>query len=865
MQTIASQYTRLVGKSDLMRQILAYWKLKRKSRCGVPLIRRLHVSNSSGQGSSSDLLKENPGMIDDFDQNGGLIVAAAPNLQDLANSSDPEIREHFQQLRTFRLLRQNLERVRLLIELVHKRERMKRDIQKISLACLDYQLSPFQMVLRSLLGKLRSLDKKDLFEMPVSARQVPNYYKVIKKPMCFSKMEEKLEDDDYRSLEEFEADFQLIIDNCMSYNLKTSSYYKAAVELQNTAGSVFNDAHKYVDSCDFDFDSGMYKETVELALREKAAKDHEVQNGGEMEVDEVKEEVKEEPRTRKSKVSIASPQRSPSNASYCSDQKASTTNSSPIPATRTRRVVKGVATPNSVEALLPPSVRDTMPIEDQIAILTESLEAAVRTSKNALVRELRREISSLKKANGQNTDSDRCSSASTQHSPPKINNETDQGPVTRHRGFHTPSPNGVVKDHKRKRARNGSSPRSPTPSSGDLLMIASPNGKSSPQRANPVVSSTPVVANGNSTSKRIQQAGRISTRRSAAQAGIHLPSVFGSSPPPYKHRRISSPKTNVHLISPSPNRHSSMNGGDSSVPNSPPTPGVNRRTAVLFKKRTPISNSVAASPQHNGSSKHDLLLPQRSHSAASLINGIHSNGGSSSPNGTLTVNNSIHQLNGTMNGQSHHDGKSLRRLSSSSAAESFRSGSSLALQIQTDLSPMPTDKRRVSPRLVHGSPRSLSPAPRLELSDSEEELLADLRKRRLSGASNVTKPSPTVSHTTINDGQSGSTTSIAEPEPIRRKSRRSSTNSNVGSSSKPLRTFDVVWVKPMASHPAGSPGIIVDESLLNANSDSNGTTSLIKKLLPSAFRHDNIPQKPHQSTTGDVHFLVSLFDARQTL
>ena len=43
--------------------------------------------------------------------------------------------------------------------------------------------------------------------------QYPNYYDLIQKPISIREMEEKLESDQYRSLEELEADFTQMVIN----------------------------------------------------------------------------------------------------------------------------------------------------------------------------------------------------------------------------------------------------------------------------------------------------------------------------------------------------------------------------------------------------------------------------------------------------------------------------------------------------------------------------------------------------------------------------------------------------------------------------------------------------------------------------
>lgn len=72
--------------------------------------------------------------------------------------------------------------------------------------------------------------KKEGFGLGFS--QVPDYLNYIKKPMDFWTMEQKLKQHEYSNLEEFEADFHLIVDNCTTYNSRDTLYYKAAVKMR---------------------------------------------------------------------------------------------------------------------------------------------------------------------------------------------------------------------------------------------------------------------------------------------------------------------------------------------------------------------------------------------------------------------------------------------------------------------------------------------------------------------------------------------------------------------------------------------------------------------------------------------------------
>ena len=63
-------------------------------------------------------------------------------------------------------------------------------------------------------------------------RQVPDYYKIIKRPMDFASMQTKVNAMEYRTATEFVADVQLIFTNCQQYNQPWSDTYKSGTKLR---------------------------------------------------------------------------------------------------------------------------------------------------------------------------------------------------------------------------------------------------------------------------------------------------------------------------------------------------------------------------------------------------------------------------------------------------------------------------------------------------------------------------------------------------------------------------------------------------------------------------------------------------------
>uniref|UniRef100_H2Y6F9 Peregrin n=1 Tax=Ciona savignyi TaxID=51511 RepID=H2Y6F9_CIOSA len=215
-------------KGLFLQRLLSYWTLKRQSRNGVPLLRRLHSHVQSHK------------------QQEAVSISRGASQQS----------ELIGQLKWNRL-RHDLERARLLIELIRKREKLKREQIRIAQAAMELKLLPLVVLLRRTLQRLRSLDTAEVFLKPVTSKEAPNYFKIISTPMDFSKMGSRVESHHYKSVDEFEADFNLIIKNCMVYNTKDTVYYKLAVKMRDHGGAVIRAMRKDVERMGLDWESGM--------------------------------------------------------------------------------------------------------------------------------------------------------------------------------------------------------------------------------------------------------------------------------------------------------------------------------------------------------------------------------------------------------------------------------------------------------------------------------------------------------------------------------------------------------------------------------------------------------------------------------
>ncbi|KAL0962778.1 hypothetical protein UPYG_G00345270 [Umbra pygmaea] len=229
LNTILNQVS-VQKKKVFVELALNYWTLKRQARNGLPLIRRLQTSQQCHQKTHAAQPKEN----------------------------EEENRALKEQLKEWHRLRHDLERARLLLELIRKREKLKRDEMKLQQSLLEVQLTPFSILLRAVLEQLQEKDQAKIFAQPVNVKEVPDYLDHIKNPMDFSTMRKRIENHVYTNLDAFESDFNLIIFNCMKYNSKDTFFHRAAIRLRDQGGALIRKTRRDIERIGFQKDTGMH-------------------------------------------------------------------------------------------------------------------------------------------------------------------------------------------------------------------------------------------------------------------------------------------------------------------------------------------------------------------------------------------------------------------------------------------------------------------------------------------------------------------------------------------------------------------------------------------------------------------------------
>jgi bromodomain and PHD finger-containing protein 1 len=215
-------------RNQFIQRLLGYWTLKRQHRNGVPLLRRLQISYMGNRRAET------------FD-------------------TDSEQIRKTREVRNYVVrLRQDLEKARLLVEQIRKREKLKRLLIEAQQEEVEFRMTPFRHFLLHVLSQLETKDTNKFFAEPVSEDDAPDYREFIFNPMDFSTMRDKVNRHLYSSFDEFEHDFNLIIQNCKEYNEDTTPYHKAANKLRDNCRPIFSEARRLISVIGYNEAAGIH-------------------------------------------------------------------------------------------------------------------------------------------------------------------------------------------------------------------------------------------------------------------------------------------------------------------------------------------------------------------------------------------------------------------------------------------------------------------------------------------------------------------------------------------------------------------------------------------------------------------------------
>ena len=93
---------------------------------------------------------------------------------------------------------------------------------------------PRRTNLTDLISHLR-YDRQGLFLEPVDRAAVPDYYDVVKNPMNWATIPDKVHEGKYQSIDDFAADINLVTDNAMLYNKPQTNFWQTASRIKKRA------------------------------------------------------------------------------------------------------------------------------------------------------------------------------------------------------------------------------------------------------------------------------------------------------------------------------------------------------------------------------------------------------------------------------------------------------------------------------------------------------------------------------------------------------------------------------------------------------------------------------------------------------
>ncbi|KAM9765499.1 bromodomain-containing protein 7 [Menidia menidia] len=121
----------------------------------------------------------------------------------------------------------------------------------------EKEQTPLQEALNQLIRQLQRKDPSAFFSFPVTDLIAPGYSSIIKRPMDFSTMKDKVKKDNYQSLSELKVDFKIMCENAMIYNKPETIYHKAARKLLHSGMKILSQERLESLRQSIDFMSGL--------------------------------------------------------------------------------------------------------------------------------------------------------------------------------------------------------------------------------------------------------------------------------------------------------------------------------------------------------------------------------------------------------------------------------------------------------------------------------------------------------------------------------------------------------------------------------------------------------------------------------
>jgi len=144
------------------------------------------------------------------------------------------------------------------MELVCKREKLKKEQVCVKERVLSLKLCPLNVLLRHTLQQLENKDTARVFCQPVNTCTFVDYLSIIKQPMDFCRMRDKIEAHEYSTVGDLKVDFELMMNNCLEYNGPQSQLYSYTLRLQTQGELIIDAAERMSRRANYCEDTGQH-------------------------------------------------------------------------------------------------------------------------------------------------------------------------------------------------------------------------------------------------------------------------------------------------------------------------------------------------------------------------------------------------------------------------------------------------------------------------------------------------------------------------------------------------------------------------------------------------------------------------------
>ena len=121
--------------------------------------------------------------------------------------------------------------------------------------CPSCRINKKILAINGLINDLIKLDTNEYFFEPVDLQAIPNYSKVVKRPICFKDIinNNTIKNDYLKNMINFFDDIYLIVDNAMLFNMPRDPIYEAASELKIKLKEKLDKFKERLYQCSMDF------------------------------------------------------------------------------------------------------------------------------------------------------------------------------------------------------------------------------------------------------------------------------------------------------------------------------------------------------------------------------------------------------------------------------------------------------------------------------------------------------------------------------------------------------------------------------------------------------------------------------------